>query len=101
MTPADEGSAAAKADNAYNAAEAARRRAMNIPERKVDGYRHLIARQLDEIAAQVAGYGEGESVDYGHVGSLCHVADELADVLGFLRGCGAADLPSHLRGPVA
>lgn len=49
-------------------------------------YKLQIARLLDELLEQVRVHGASGSVDWGHVGDLAYVKDQLTDAVAMLKG---------------
>lgn len=49
-------------------------------------YKVQIAALLDELREQVQTHGANETVNWGHVGDLAYVKDQLIDVAATLRG---------------
>ena len=44
-----------------------------------------VLRMLKEITAAVKNYGKGELVDWGYVGSMAHVQEELKNIHQFIN----------------
>lgn len=49
-------------------------------------YKLQIARLMDELLEQVRVHGTNEAVNWGHVGDLAYVKDQLTDAVAMLKG---------------
>lgn len=56
------------------------------PQQSHQAYKLQIARLVYELLEQVRVHGTNETVDWGHVGDLAYVKDQLVDLATMLKG---------------
>lgn len=56
------------------------------PQWSHQAYKLQIARLLNELLEQVRVHGTDETVNWGHVGDLAYVNDQLTDAVAMLKG---------------
>ncbi len=49
-------------------------------------YKVQVLALLDDLRERVRAHGEGEKVDWGHVGDLAYTKDQLVDLVTMLKG---------------